>query len=95
MPSRHAEAKETRISVRIKPAQKAMIERAARLRHTTLTDFVVDHALHLASQLVGDETQMLMTAAQFKRFCRALDAPPPSNLRAMRMLLNEPTILDG
>jgi uncharacterized protein (DUF1778 family) len=87
-------SRETRISVRISPAQKAIIARAAQLRKMTVTDFVVDHALQVASQLVGEEKQIEMTPEQFKRFCRALDAPPAKNLKAMKKLLNEPSILD-
>jgi uncharacterized protein (DUF1778 family) len=86
--------KETRISVRISPAQKALIARAAQMQHTTLTEFVVENALQVASQLVGEEKQIEMTPEQFKRFCRALDAPPAKNLKAMQKLLNEPSILD-
>ncbi len=87
--------KETRISIRINPAQKAVIARAARLRRSTITDFVVNHALEAASQLVADETQFLMTADQFRQFCAALDAPPAKNLKAMLKLLHEPSVLDG
>ncbi len=93
-PTGRPEAKETRISVRVKPAQKAVIARAARLRHTTLTDFVVDNAFQVASQLVAEETQFQMTPKQFRQFCRALDAPPAKNLKAMQRLLNEPSVLD-
>jgi len=88
------QSKETRISVRIKPAQKALIARAAQLRHTTLTEFVLENALHAASQLVAEEKHFEMTPEQFKRFCRALDAPPAKNLKAMQRLLNEPSVLD-
>lgn len=87
-------ARETRISVRIKPAQKALIARAARLRQTTLTEFVLENALQAASQLVAEEKHFEMTPEQFKRFCRALDAAPAKNLRAMQRLLNEPSVLD-
>ena len=86
--------KETRISVRISPAQKALIARAAQMQHRTLTDFVVENALQVASQLVAEEKQIEMTPDQFKRFCRVLDAPPAKNLKAMQKLLNEPSILD-
>ena len=86
--------KETRISVRIKPAEKALIARAARLRRATVTQFVLDNALHAASRLVAEERHFEMTPRQFKRFCRALDAPPARNLKAMRRLLNEPSVLD-
>lgn len=92
--ARRPGAKETRISVRIKPAQKALIARAARLRQTTLTEFVLEHALHAASQLVAEEKHFELTPEQFQRFCRALDAPPARNLKAMQRLLNEQTVLD-
>jgi uncharacterized protein (DUF1778 family) len=91
---RRPDTKETRISVRVKPAQKAIIARAARLRRTTLTDFVLENALQVASQLVAEETHFEMTPEQFRRFCRALDAPPAKNLKAMQQLLNEPSVLD-
>lgn len=89
------DSKETRISVRIKPAQKALIARAARLRGATVTQFVLENALHAASQLVAEEKRFEMTRQQFKRFCRALDAPPAKNLKAMQRLLNEPSALDA
>jgi uncharacterized protein (DUF1778 family) len=88
-------AKETRLSVRINPSQKAVITRAAQLRRTTVTDFVVDQAFQAASQLLADETQLAMSPQQFKAFCHALDAPPAKNLKAMRTLLKEPSVLDG
>lgn len=91
---REVDARETRISVRIKPAQKALIARAARLRHTTLTDFVLENALRAATELVGEEKHFEMTPEQFTRFCRALDAPPAKNLKAIRRLLDEPSVLD-
>jgi uncharacterized protein (DUF1778 family) len=87
--------KETRISVRISPAEKALIARAAQMQHTTLTDFVVENALEVASKLVAEEKQIQMAPEQFKKFCRALDNPPAKNLKAMRKLLNEPSVLDG
>ena len=87
-------AKETRISLRIKPAQKALLVRAAQLQRSTLTEFVLENALHAASQLVAEEKHFEMTAEQFQRFFRALDAPPARNLKAMQRLLNQPSVLD-
>jgi uncharacterized protein (DUF1778 family) len=86
--------KETRISVRISPTEKAIIARAAEMQNATLTEFVVRNALQVARQLVAEERQIEMTPDQFKRFCRALDAPPAQNLQAMQKLLREPSILD-
>jgi uncharacterized protein (DUF1778 family) len=90
----HLGLKETRISVRVKPDQKALIARAARLRRETLTQFVLGNALQAAGQLVAEEKHFEMTPEQFRRFCRALDTPPARNLKAMRRLLNEPSVLD-
>jgi uncharacterized protein (DUF1778 family) len=92
---RSSESRETRISVRINPAQKAVIARAAHLQRTTISHFVIDHALQAASQVVGEETRLEMTPEQFRHFCRTLDAPPQKSLKAMRKLLEEPGILDG
>ncbi len=91
---RQSAAKETRISVRVKPAEKALIGRAARIQRATLTEFILENALHAASQLVAEQKHFEMTPEQFKRFCRALDAPPARNLKVMRRLLNEPSVLD-
>lgn len=85
---------ESRISVRVKPDEKALIARAARIRRTTLTDFVLENALRAANQVVDEEKHFEMTPEQFRRFCRALDAPPAKSLKAMQRLLNEPTLLD-
>lgn len=76
-------AKETRISVRIKPVQKALIARAAQLRQTMLTEFVLENALQAASKLLAEQKHFEMTPEQFTRFCRALGAPPAKNLKAM------------
>ena len=87
-------ARETRINVRISPEQKALIARAAQIRHTTISNFVIDHALQAASRLVAEETHVQMTPEQFKHFCQLLDTPPSKNLKAMRKLLNTPSVLD-
>lgn len=93
-PPRQPAAGETRISVRIKPDQKALIARAARLRQVTLTEFVLENALQAARQLVSEEKHLQMTPEQFRRFSRALDAPPAKSLKAMQRLLSEPSVLD-
>ena len=93
--SRPSDSKETRINVRITPEQKAVIARAARLRRTTISNFVIGNALQAASQVVAEETHLQLSPEQFKHFCRMLDAPPAKNLRAMQKLLSQPSVLDG
>jgi uncharacterized protein (DUF1778 family) len=92
---RRLKSKETRLNVRVNAEQKAVIARGARLSRTTMSNFVLDNALQAASHLIAEETHVQMTPQQFEDFCRLLDAPPSKNLKAMRKLLNQPSLLDG
>ena len=56
--SRPSDSKETRINVRINREQKAVIARAARLRRTTISNFVIGNALQAASQVVNATSAM-------------------------------------
>ncbi|OGT65049.1 MAG: hypothetical protein A3J38_09875 [Gammaproteobacteria bacterium RIFCSPHIGHO2_12_FULL_45_9] len=88
------EQKETRISMRVDPERKALIVRAARLRHTTVSNFILENAYSVAREIIADETQITMTKEQFAHMCHVLDNPPAANLQKMRKLLNTKTVLD-
>jgi uncharacterized protein (DUF1778 family) len=88
------EPRETRISVRVDPDRKAVIARAAKIRQTTISDFVLENAYNAATKILADETRIVMTAVQFKHFCHALDNPPPASLAKMKKLLNTKTMFD-
>lgn len=88
------ENKESRISVRVDLKRKAVIARAARIRHTTISDFILDNAYSRAREIIADETQISMTQEQFDYLCSILDNPPRANLKKMHDLLNSKTILD-
>lgn len=92
--SQPRETKETRISMRVDPQRKAVIARAARISHTTISDFVLENAYLTASRIVADEAGIVMTDEQFEHFARLLDNPPPENLAKMKKLLNKKTVLD-
>jgi uncharacterized protein (DUF1778 family) len=85
--------KKKRISLRVSLSQKAIIARAAQIQQSTLTEFLIDHALDAAYRIVSECRHFEMTPAQFQRFCRSIDSPPARNLAIMRKLLNEPTVL--
>lgn len=88
------EPKEVRISMRVDPERKAVIARAARIRHTTISDFVLENAYDAAREIIAEETQISMTKEQFEYMCRVLDTPPAANLKKMRKLLTTKTVLD-
>jgi uncharacterized protein (DUF1778 family) len=89
------EPRETRISMRVDPDRKAVIARAAKIKHTTISDFVLENAYQAASNVVAEETSIIMTESQFNYMCKILDNPPKDNVAKMKKLLKTKTIFDA
>jgi uncharacterized protein (DUF1778 family) len=96
MPKRPSPAapKATKVQLRLRPAEKAVIARAAELRQTTLSKFMLEHAYQAAQQVLADQVHFILPAEQWKAFCRALDAPPRV-VPALQQLLTEKGVFDG
>jgi uncharacterized protein (DUF1778 family) len=86
--------KGTKVQLRLHPAQKAALAHAARLRQTSLSKFMLEHAFEAAQQVLAEQVDMIMSPAEWKAFCKALDAPP-RKIPALRKLLTEPSVFDG
>ncbi|MEZ5402735.1 MAG: DUF1778 domain-containing protein [Bryobacteraceae bacterium] len=73
--------------------EKEVIARAAELKQTTMTSFMVEHAFEAAQQILSDQAHFYLSAEKWDEFCAALDAPPnpPPELRK---LLTEPSVFD-
>lgn len=80
--------------MRVDPERKAVIARAAHIRHKSISEFVLENAYGAAREIIADETQVTMTKEQFEYMCKVLDAPPAQQLKKMRKLLNTKTVLD-
>lgn len=87
--------KERRLSIRVDAARKAVIARAAKLRGDTLSDFVLEHAYQVATELLADEEGISLNRKQLAHIFETLDRPPSKSVAAVRRLLSEPSILDG
>lgn len=85
--------KATKIQLRLKPAQKAMLVRAADLRETNLTQFVLEHACQAAQEVLAEQADIVMSPAQWNAFCNALDAPPRV-IPALKALFSETSVFD-
>ncbi len=83
-----------RLNIRASRYQKELIARAAKLKNTTLSDFVLEHAVEAAQNLLSDEPHIVLSGAQWEAFCRALDAPPKS-IQALKKLLKSPGHFDA
>jgi uncharacterized protein (DUF1778 family) len=86
-------ARSEKIDIRVTPDAKRVIQEAAREKHTTISQFVLDTAMSAAREVLVERNHIALNAEQWKRFIKALDAPPRSHPR-MQRLLNEPTVLD-
>ena len=78
----------------MRPLQKDVIARAANLKQTTLTNFMVEQAFNAAQQILADQAHFYLSAEKWDEFIAALDAPP-KDLPRLRKLLTEPTVFDG
>jgi uncharacterized protein (DUF1778 family) len=83
-----------KLDLRLTPIAKNILQEAAREKHTTVSQFVLDTALTAANEVLIERTRFSLNAEQWTAFMEALDAPPRQHPRMVR-LLNEPTILDG
>jgi uncharacterized protein (DUF1778 family) len=65
-----------RLEIRATPEQKRLIERAARLRGTSVTDFVVNKLQEAALEIVEETESIRLREEDRKAFFKALIRPP-------------------
>lgn len=86
-------ARSDKLDIRITPEAKRLLQQAAKERHTTISQFVLESALTSASTVLAERSRIGLDAEQWTAFMAALDAPPRRHPR-MERLLREPTVLD-
>ncbi len=70
-----------------------VIARAAALKQTNLTTFMLEQAFNVAQQILADQAHFYLSPEYWDEFCAALDAPP-RELPELRRLLSEPSVFD-
>jgi uncharacterized protein (DUF1778 family) len=93
-PKTPSSLKATKVQLRLRPDQKAVLARAAELRQTSLSNFMLEHAYEAAQQVLAEQVDIVMPPKEWEAFCKALDAPPRS-IPALRKLLTEASACDG
>lgn len=68
-----------RVQIRIAPTAKRMIERAAALRNTSVSGFVVNSALDAATDLIREHERLVLDECDWNVFLEALLDPPEPN----------------
>jgi len=87
--------KASRLSIRVDARRKAVIARAAKQHGDTLSDFVLENAYQMATELLADEEPVSLSRKQVAQIFETLDHPPAKSVAALRKLLSERSILDG
>jgi uncharacterized protein (DUF1778 family) len=71
-----------RLETRLTHAQKRLIERAAELKGTTVTEFVLSSAQQAAAETIRSHEVMVLRGEAAKVFVEALLHPPAPNAEA-------------
>jgi uncharacterized protein (DUF1778 family) len=71
----------SRMSLRIRAEEKALLLRAVALSHTDLTDFVLRHALLAAKAVVEAADHVQLSARDSLRVLDLLENPPAPNAK--------------
>ena len=79
----------SRMFLRIRPDEKALLLRAVALKHTDLTDFVVRHPVRAAENVIEQADQIQLSPWHSLRVLDLLENPPAPNakLRAAARVL--------
>ena len=70
-----------RMNLRLRPEQKATLMRAAALRDTDLTDFVLQLALREAKAVIEEAESVRLSERDTRLWLDLLDKPPKPNRR--------------
>ena len=71
----------SRMSLRIRAEEKALLMRAVALNHTDLTEFVIRHALRAAKVVIEEADRVQLSARDSLRVLDLLESPPAPNAR--------------
>ena len=73
----------SRMSLRIRPQEKALLLRAVALKQTDLTDFVLRHALRAAKAVIERADRVPLSARDSLRVLNLLENPPAPNAKLL------------
>jgi uncharacterized protein (DUF1778 family) len=73
----------SRMSLRIRPDDKALLMRAVSYAHTDLTDFVLQNALQAARSVIAQAEQVSLSERDSLRVLDALENPPAPNAKLL------------
>lgn len=82
-------AKRETLNLRIKPAERELIDRAAKARGKNRTDFVLEAARAAAEEALLEQRIIMADPDAYQEFLHRLDQPPAANA-ALRKTMQTP-----
>ena len=79
-----------RMNLRLQPEQKATLMRAAALRHTDLTNFVLQPALREAKAVIEESERLVLSGRDSVMVLSLLENPPAPNARLRAAIARMP-----
>ncbi len=73
----------SRVSLRIRREEKALLLRAVALKHTDLTDFVIRHAVQAAKAVIEQSDHVQLSERDSHRVLKLLENPPAPNAKLL------------
>lgn len=73
----------SRMSLRIRPEDKALLMRAVAYTHTDLTDFVLRNAVEAARAVIAEAEHITLSERDSLRVLDALEHPPAPNTKLL------------
>jgi uncharacterized protein (DUF1778 family) len=67
------------LNIRIKPEDRTLIDRAAKLRRKNRTDFILDSVRAAAEEAICDQALITVDVKTYAKFLARLDIPPCPN----------------
>ncbi len=81
-----APGKRESLNIRIKPEERGLIDRAAKARGKTRTDFILDAARLAAEEVLLDQMLVVTSREAYAEFLSRLDQPPQPNERLRKTM---------
>ncbi|HOM13072.1 MAG TPA: DUF1778 domain-containing protein [Rubrivivax sp.] len=71
----------SRLALRVRAEDKAMLMRAVAIAHTDMTDFILRHALDAARKVIEQSETVTLSARDSLRVLDVLENPPAPNAK--------------
>jgi uncharacterized protein (DUF1778 family) len=80
------ESRSERVDLRMTPAAKRTLQRAAAVSNKTLTEFLLDTGLNAAFDTLADRRVFQLDEKRWSKFMHELATPPKENPRLRKLL---------